>query len=289
MSSTPFSWRAAFARGAQWRYLLVYVVGTLLPTLVLLAPVHGFLTALFDHSTREPELVPALDSAAFLEVVKQLGSPEGPDLHGVTHMMVLTGLFLVGPALAAAAAVVADRSARPRFRELLAGVGAYYPRMLRMVFVSILPLGVAIAISGAILHFVHRSDAHAVLETVASRNALIAGLAVALLVWLAQSTVEVARAVLVAEPERRSALLAWWRGVRFLVRRFPRVFGLCFVTTVVALALAFGLTAIRLRLDVTGPALIAMEFLVAQGAIAVLGWGRSARLAGLVDMLRAEA
>jgi len=138
------SWREAFARGAQWRYLLVYVVGTLIPALVLCAPVHGFLEALFDHSTHESELVPALDSAAFLEVIKQLGVPEAPDLHGATHTMALIALLLVGPALAGAAAVVAGHDAPPRIRELLAGAGAYYPRMLRMVFVSIVPLGIAI-------------------------------------------------------------------------------------------------------------------------------------------------
>jgi hypothetical protein len=285
--STLQSWRGAFRRGAQWRYLLVYVVGTLIPSLVLCASVHGFLETLFDHSTREAELVPALDSAALFDVLKQLTAPEGPDLHGAMHTMVLTALFLVGPALAGAAALVADRDTPPRIRDLLAAAGAYYPRMLRMVFVSIVPLGIAIALSGAILHFARRSEAHAVLESDATRTAVIAGIGVAVLVWLAQSTVEVGRAVLVAEPERRSAFLAWWRGVRFFVRRLPSVLGLCAVTTLVALAIAFALTALRLRLTVTGPALIAMEFLVAQGAIAVLGWGRSSRLAGLVDMLRA--
>lgn len=286
--STLQSWRAAFARGAQWRYLLVYVVGTLIPALVLLAPVHGFLAGLLDHSTREPELVAQLDSGGFFEILKQLGAPEGPDLHGSVHTMVLVALLLVGPVLAGAACVVADRSAPPRLRELLAGAGGYFPRMLRMVFVSIVPLGIAIALSAAILHFAHRSEEHSVFEAAATRTSLIAGIGVAVLVWLAMSTVEVGRAVLVAEPERRSALLAWWRGVRFFARRFPGVFGLCFATTVIALAVAFGLTALRLRLNVTGPALIAVEFLVAQGAIAVLGWGRSSRLAGLVDMLRAE-
>jgi hypothetical protein len=282
------SWRGAFARGAQWRYLLVYLVGTLIPALVLCASVHGFLETLFDHSPRESELVPFIDSAAFFDVVKQLTAPEGPDLHGAIHTMVLIALFVVGPALAGAAAVVADRDTAPRMRELLAGTGAYYPRMLRMVFVSIVPLGIAIALSGAILHFAHGSEAHAVLETAATRTSLIAGIVVAVLVWLAQSTVEVGRAVLVAEPERRSAFLAWWRGVRFFARRFPRVLGLCAATTLIALAFVFALTALRLRLNVTGPALIAVEFLVAQGAIAILGWGRSSRLAGLVDMLRAE-
>jgi hypothetical protein len=286
--STLQSWGAAFRRGAQWRYLLVYVVGTLLPALVICAAVHGFLEGLLNHSTRASELVPALDSAAFFEILKQLGAPEGPDLHGATHTMVLFALFLVGPALAGAAAVVADRDAPPRLREMLAAAGAYYPRMLRMVFVSLVPLGIAGALSALILHLAHQSDAHAVLETDATRTSLIAGIGVAVLVWLALSTVEVGRAVLVADPQRRSAFLAWWRGVRFFTRRFPSVLGICLVTTLAALALALALTALRLRLIVTGPAAIALEFLVAQGAIAVLGWGRSSRLAGLVAMLRAK-
>ncbi len=286
--STLQSWRGAFARGAQWRYLLVYVVGTLIPALVLCAPVHGFLEGLLDHSPRQGELVAQLDSAGFFEILKQLQSPEGPDLHGATHTMALIALLFVGPALAGAAATVAERSAPPRLRDILAGAGAYYPRMLRMLFVSILPLGMAIAASAAIFHFVHRAERHMVLETEAARDSLLAGIAVAVLVWLAQSTVEMGRAVLVAEPKRRSAFLAWWRGVRFFARRFPSVFGLCALTTLVALALAAALTALRLRLNVTGPGLIAMEFVVAQGAIAVLGWGRSSRLAGLVAMLRAN-
>lgn len=282
------SWRAAFARGAQWRYLLVYVVGTLIPALVLFAPVHGFLETLFDHSTREAGLVPALDSAAFFEILKQANSPEGPDLHGAVHTMALSGLFLVGPVLAGAAAAVAERGTPPRLRELLGAAGAYYPRMLRMVFVSVVPLGIAIALSAAALHFAHKSEAHAVFETEATRTSVLAGIGVAVLVWLALSTVEVGRAVLVAEPKRRSAFLAWWRGVRFFARRFFGVLALCGLTTLAPLAIAAGLTALRLRLNVTGPALIAMEFVVAQGAIAVLGWGRSSRLAGLVDMLRAQ-
>lgn len=286
--STLQSWRSAFARGAQWRYLLVYVVGTLIPALVLCAPVHGFLEGLLDHSPRQGELVAQLDSAGFFDILKQLQSPEAPDFHGAVHAMVLIAVLLVGPALAGAAAAVADRDAPPRLRELLAAAGAYYPRMLRMVFVSVVPLGAAIALSAVVLHFAKRSAAHAVLETEATRTSLVAGIGVAVLVWLAVSTVEVARAVLVAEPERRSAFLAWWRGVRFFVRRFPRVFGLCFVTTALALAVAFGLTAIRLRLNVTGAALVALEFVVAQAAVSVLGWGRGSRLAGLVAMLRAE-
>ena len=48
-----------------------------------------------------------------------------------------------------------------------------------------------------------------------------------LFVWLAHVTVEAGRAHLAAEPERKSALLAWWSGVRLAVRRPGKVLGLC--------------------------------------------------------------
>jgi hypothetical protein len=158
--------------------------------------------------------------------------------------------------------------------------------MLRLTFVSIIPLGIASALGAGVLRVADRSVVHAVLESSGTRTMVLSWIAVVLLVWLAQATVETGRAVLVAEPERKSAFLAWWRGVRFLVRRIPRVLGLCAATSIAALALAAVLTAIRLRLHVSGAVTIAVEFLFAQAAVAAVGWGRCSRLAGLVEMLR---
>lgn len=279
--------KRALLRGAQWRYLLLFVVGTLLPAHLVMAPVHGFLKSLLDWSTREPELVSKLDSPAFFEILRQSSEP-GVRFAPALTLAVLLAL-LVAPALAGAAATIAAASegAGPvRVRALLEGAGSYYPRMLRMAFVSVLPVGAASGLAAMAFKLASRANAHATLESVATRNSLLAGIAAALLVWLAASTVETARAVLVAEPERRSALKAWWRGVGLLVRRPGPVLAVCGATTLVALLLAFVVTAVRLRMPVAGGATIALELLVAQLAVASVGWGRASRIAGLVQVAR---
>jgi hypothetical protein len=280
-------YKRAILRGAQWRYLLLFVVGTLLPAYAVLAPVHGFLKPLLDTSTREPELVSSLDSPAFFEILRQSNEP------GVRFAPALLGALLlallIAPALAGAAAVVATagEGAGPvRLRDLLEGAGSYYPRMLRMALVSLLPLGVASALAAGAFKLADHASAHATLESAATRDSLLAGIGATLLVWLATSTVEVGRAVLVAEPERRSAIKAWWRGTRLLVRRPGQVLGVCGATTVLALLLAVAFTAVRLRMPVSGPVMIAIELLVAQAAVAAIGWGRASRIAGLVEVAR---
>jgi hypothetical protein len=280
------AWRRALSHGAQWRYLVAFVLGTLLPALIALGPVHAFFKSLFDQSTRSRELVSSLDSSAFFEVLHQLGEPSGVAVGKGLPGAILVAL-VIAPAMAAAAATVAKSDARVDVRDLLGGVGSLYPRMLRMAVTSLLPFGVASAIAAVIVTLVGKANEHSVLESAASRNSLIAGLAAAVLVWLAHSTVELGRAFLVAEPERRSAFLAWWSAVRLFVRRPVQVLGLCLVTTLAALLLAAVFTAVRLRMSPSGPLTIAIEFLVAQAAVAAIGWGRSSRLAGLVEVVRA--
>jgi hypothetical protein len=278
-------WKSALARGTQWRYLLVFAVGTLCPSALAFAPSHHFFGDLFDHSTRAHELVARLDSSAFLEVARQLGEPAGAGMMPGITMALLTTL-VVAPALAGAAAAIAQSEAPLTLSALLAGAGRLYLRMLRMTLVSLLPVGVAGGIGYALLHAVGKANAHAVLESSASRNSSLAWVAVVLLVALAQSTVETGRAYLAAEPEKRSAIKAWWRGLRLTVRRPGRVLAMYAGTTVASLLLATLLTALRLRLFPAGGATIALGFLLAQVAVAAVGWGRASRLAGLVAIVR---
>jgi hypothetical protein len=280
--------RAALVLGTQWRYLLVFVAGTLLPSVLALAPAHRFFGDLFNTSPRAGQLVARLDSAAFFEVMRQLGEPAGMAVvPGVMGSLIVT--LAMGPALAGAAATVALSDTPPTLSALLAGAGRLYLRMFRMALVSILPVGVAAAAGGALVHFVGKANAHVVLDGTASRNATLAWLALILLVALAEWTVEAGRAVLVAEPDRRSAFRAWLRAVRLTLRRPAPVLGMCAGTTIASLLLAALLTALRLRLFPAGWATIALDFLVAQAAVAAVGWGRASRLAGLVDIVRAEA
>jgi hypothetical protein len=281
-------YRRAFVRGAQWRYLALYVLATMLPALLVFVPAHRFFASLFDQSTRSREIVSSLDSSAFFEVLRQLFDPTGTAA-GITPSLVGAVLvsLAISPALAGAAATVAHRDAPVRLRDLLGGAGSLYPRMLRMAITGLLPNGVAFVLAAIILRLVGKANDHALLEASASRNSVLAWILVLLLFWLAQSTVEMGRAVLVAEPERRSALKAWGRGVRLLVRRPRRVLGLCLATTVAALLLAALFTAVRLRLPVSGATMF-LELLVAQAAVASVGWGRASRLAGLVEVATTE-
>ncbi|HEY1693363.1 MAG TPA: hypothetical protein VGG39_14450 [Polyangiaceae bacterium] len=277
--------KGAMVRGTQWRYLLVFVAGTFLPSLLLFGPAKGFFGGLFDHAIREASLVRTLDSPALFEVLRQMGEPAGESL-GPGLSAAFFATLLVAPALAGAAAAVAQSEAPLATSALMAAAARLYLRMLRMAFVALVPVGLAVGASAAILHAIGKSNAHAVHESAAWHATLAGWFGAVVLVGLASSTVEVGRAYLVAEPERRSAFLAWWRGARLTVRRPVAVLGTCLATTAASLVLAFLLTALRLRLFPGGMATILLGFLVAQAAVAVVGWGRASRLAGLVSVIR---
>ncbi len=278
-------------RAADWRYLLLFVIGVLLPTSLLLMPVLSFLGSLFDTSPLAADLVGTLPSGPFIEVVRQLGeAPAAAIGPGLRASLLIAALF--APALAAATVALAGTSpthgALP-LRALLGAVGELYPRMVRTAVVSLLPLGVAGALVAATMHFTDQAKERAVVESSASRFTLITTLVAVLLVWLANVTVDAARAHFAAEPERRSALLAWWSGLKLTARKPLAVLGVSLITTLLGVGLAALVTAIRLRVPQTGSGSIAVTFVVAQIAVLPLAWSRAARVIGLADLIRGEA
>jgi hypothetical protein len=282
-------WGKALKRGAQWRYLVVFVVAMLAPTGLALMPIASFLGSLFDHSTRSADLVARLDSPAFVEVLRQLGEPTGAAI-GPGLLGALLLALVVGPGLAGASVELARASeARLRVRDLLGGAGEVYPRMVRMTLAACVPLGVAGAGAALAFHLAGKSADRAVLESSADHAKEIATAVSVLLVWLAHATVEAGRAHFAAQPERRSALLAWWSGVRLTVRHPLRVLGLCLVTTLFGVGGALLVTALRYRLSVGGAWTIALSFVLAQIAVAAIAWGRASRMVGLVEVIRDES
>jgi hypothetical protein len=280
-------WQSALRRGGDARYLAVYVFALLLPAVVAYVPLSGFLQSLFDFSTRSKELVAWLDSPALIEVFRQLATPEATGIgSGLVGAFVVAAV--VAPLLAGAALALAKTTGTLDFRTLLGGAASLYPRMVRTSVASLVPLGVAGAGAALALHVSRKASETATLESTATRAQLLAVVASIALFWLANVTVEAGRAYLGAEPQRRSALVAWWSGVRLLVRRPLRVLGLSFVTTLVGVGLALVVTAIRFRIAQSGTASIALAFVLAQLAVAALAWGRSSRLAGLVALIQAD-
>jgi hypothetical protein len=280
-------WRRAFAHGAQWRYLILFLLAMILAAALALGPIATFLASLFDHSPQFEALVSRLDSPAFVEVLRQLREPAGAPVMPGVHDAFHTALLL-SPALAGAAVVLARKSGPSDVRTLLAGAGELYPRMLRMALAGLIPFGIAAGIAAGAFHLAGKAGDDAILESTASHATELATAITVLFVWLADAIVEAGRAHLAAEPERRSAIVALWSGVRLTVRRPGRVLGLCFVTTIAGLGLALILSAIRFRIVQAGAGSIGVAFVLGQLAVAAIAWGRLSRLSGLVSLIRDE-
>ncbi len=278
-------------RAADWRYLILFVIGVFLPTSLLLLPVVSFFGSLFDTSPLAADLVKTIPSGPFTEIMRQIGEPSTAAIGPGLRASLLVAAVLA-PALAAATVALARTSPTQgplRLRALLGAIGELYPRMVRVAVVSLLPLGVAGALIGAMMHFADQAKDRAVLESSASRLTLITTVVAVLLVWLANLTVDAGRAHFAAEPERRSALLAWWSGLKLTARHPLAVLGLGVVTTLLGVGVAAIVTAIRLRIPQSGSASIAVTFVVAQIAVLPLAWSRAARIIGLADLIRGDA
>lgn len=279
------SFGKAARRGGDWRYLVLFLVSVMLPSVLLFLPVQSFLGGLFDTSPRAEELVRTLDSSAFMEVMKQSGEPGTEGMGAGFHAALLVAAIFA-PILAGAVVHLARTRETTGFRSLLGAVGELYPRMLRMAVVSVLPLGIAGGLIAAVMHFTSGATDKAVLESSADRLSFASKAVAVLLVWLANVTVDAGRAHFGAEPERKSAFLAWWSGVKLTARHPLDVLGLCLGTTLLGVGLAAFVTAIRLRVPQSGGATIALTFVLAQLAVVPLAWGRATRVVGMADLIR---
>jgi hypothetical protein len=284
----PGLWRRALSRGAQVRLLLLTVAALALPAALGTLPILSFLAALLDRSTRARELVAALDSAGLVEILRQLGDAPAAAAIPAGILAAAIASAALAPALGGAALTVARAEGQVGFRDLLRGAGEYYGRLLRTMAAALVPFAIAGAIAAAGFHFASKAGEGAVLEASATRSFRLA-LAVAFTVFvLAQITLDAGRAHFGAQPERRSAFLAWWSGAVLVARHPVRVLGLCAVSSVLGLGLALLLTALRLRLHQTNAGTVALSFAVGQLAVAAVAWERASRLAGLTELVRAR-
>lgn len=287
---TPRLSRRSLAHALQWRLLLLWVVLLLLPTLIAMLPISGYLGGLLDHSPHAKELIATMDGSTFTEVLRQLNDAGASTAIGGGFLAALLILLIVSPALAGAA-VAAARSDEPlRTGALLRGAGENYGRMLRLgLLVSGIPLAVA-AIPGGLAFKLAKSAAEkATLESQAIRGQRIALVVALVAFFLAQLTLDAGRAQFAAQPERRSAFLAWWSGVKLLLRRPSKVLGLGLTTAVVCLGLAAALFLLRLRIVQSGAGGVVLAFVLAQLAVAAVGWHRASRIIGLTELASADA
>jgi hypothetical protein len=278
--------RRAMRRALQWRLLLVSPIALLVAAAATLLPLAHFLGELFDHSPRWQEITASLDSPALAGLAKALMTPAAAGLAtGVQTSLLLAVVF--APFLAGAALLVAETDVRPRLRALLAGAAGYYPRLLRMQLVALVPLGVAGLFVAMAFGWAHRVNDRATSEAATHTSGRIAWLVALAFVFLGQLVVDAGRARLAAEPHRRSALFALGAGVKLVVKRPIQTLSVGLSSTVAALVACAVLLVLRQQITQSSGAAILLAFLLAQLAVAAIAWGHAAKLCGLVEIARA--
>jgi hypothetical protein len=170
--------------------------------------------------------------------------------------------------------------------ELLAGAMHEYGRLLRMLLWALLPLGLAGLAAGFALDLADGYALDARVPAEARHATLAASFLAALLFALVHLTLDLGRAVLALDRRRRSAVRAWFDGLRLLVRRPLASIGLYLGVSAAGLALAGLLGLARIQLPAIGPLAFAGAFVLTQLAVAVLAAMRCARLFGLMHLAR---
>jgi len=271
------------ARAAlQWRLLLVWLGAVLLPALLLALPVWSALSELLNHSVRAPELARTLDLLAFTDVMGELRRNNVALQAGGLAALIAT--LLLSPFLTGVITTAGRSQETARFRELFAGGMAEYPRMFRMLLWSIVPMGIALAIGGALGEAAEKHALGATLESDASTWSTAAHIATAILLLLANLTLDAGRAQLAIDRRRTSAVKAWWWGVKLMLRRPVSMLGGYMVLTLVGLLLAALLAVARLQVAGSNALLLLAAFVLAQLIALAVAWMRAARLFALMSV-----
>jgi hypothetical protein len=286
---TPRLLRRSFRRALQWRFLLFWLLLVALPTACALFPVWRFLHHHLGHSVLAQRVGGALDSRVVADLVKQLTETRaGNSLEAGAVAGAVVAIFCMP--MGAGAALALARAEEPlRFDGLLAAAAQHYGRMFRMLLVALVPLGLAAAGAAGLSRAAAKAAEHAVLESQALRYAQLAAAAAFVLFFVAQATVDAGRAAFATDPQRRSAWLALWSGARLLMRRPWRMMLASAAPLLIASIAAAFVLWLRLRLRQAGPGSLAVAFLLAEVAVAAVGWNRAARLIALTELMRADA
>lgn len=266
----------------QWRLLLVWLAAVLLPTAVLAMPFWAALGPILDHSVRAPELARSMDGLAFTDIFAEVRRNAVSLQVGGLVALALT--LLLSPFLTGVIVTAGRAQQTATMRELLTGGLAEYPRMLRMLLWAIVPLGVALAIGATLAEAASDYAAEAVQASDAAPWETAATLAAALLLALANLTLDAGRAQLAIDRRRNSAIKAWWWGVKLLLRRPGAMLGSYALLTLAGLLLAGLLALARLQVQGSNAVLLVAAFVLAQLIALSVAWMRAARLFALMTV-----
>ena len=285
---TPRLYRRSLRNALQWRLLFLWWASLLLPGFVAAHPVGHYLSSQLDHSTRAKDVVAWMDASTAVDLLRHLGDAGAGEALVMGLLGAVVALLFLAPFMAGAM-VAAARSDEPLpLHRLLAGAGEMYGRMFRTTLCGLIPVGIGAALASAALKAAQSLASKAIWETQAQRSFRILFVVAAIVFFLFHLLVDTARAQFVAEPARRSALLALWSAVRLFWRQPLRVLAVGALGSAVGLGLAALAMVLRLRIDQAGIFSILIAWMLAQAAHLSIGWGRAARIFGIAELARAD-
>jgi hypothetical protein len=175
--------------------------------------------------------------------------------------------------------------ARPAgYVPLLQGGIRSYGRMLRMLLWSLVPFGLAGAIGGGALRLAKNIGEKAILQSSADHAHAAALTLLIVLLVLAHITVEAGRAQFALDPGRRSAVKAWWRGVKLIKARPLATFGSYLALSVAGLALMALIGLIRINLPHANLIGIVIALGLTQLIVIAAVWMRTSRLFAMIQI-----
>lgn len=284
----PRSVFASTARGIvdalQWRLVILWMLVTLLPTLVVALPLWKVLDDLLGHSVHAQAWALHLDGLMFGDVFDALRAGKWM---GAAFLAGVLLTLVFAPFLAGMIVATGRAGRHLGFGALLQGGATEYGRQLRLSILAVLPYAVfAFAVNGLSSLVDGRVDA-ARLES----HALwyqYGGLLVAVVcLGIVQAVVESARAQFIVDIGLRSAFRAMGRGVlQFGRRPFASLFAYAAITIVGGVG-AIAIAAWRGHTTATGAGVLG-AFLIVQLGVAVVAWTKTARLLALAGLTAAN-
>lgn len=268
----------ALGAGLHWRLWVLWIIATLACALVAAIPICGWLAEQFNHSVHAADIAAGKAPMLMLDATMARHAPLAVLMEST---WVATFLMLLLSPLLAGAAVAGLRNRNAGFAELLQGGVAHYGPMLRLLLWSAVPLGLALLVLSILLGMNEAAHEDAVIAADASTGRKIALAIGGLVLVLAHASIEAGRGWLAADGRLRSALRAWWRGLRLLAKRPIAVLAVYLLTTLLALAFAAAMLALRQRIGVSGTGGFLLALLAGGLVPAALAWGRIARLSGM--------
>ncbi|MDQ3056532.1 MAG: hypothetical protein M3Q96_02105 [Pseudomonadota bacterium] len=272
----------SFGTALQWRLLLLWLLMLLLPTLLIALPATGWLQGQFGHSIHAGDIAGGRNLPLLLEGLFSLGDHVAWLSGSAVLATVVT--LLLSPWLNGMVIASIRAGRRLGFGELLQGGLAEYGRMFRTLLWSVLPLGIALGIGAGLMGMAgKKADTAIMASDVEGIGRIMFWTAVALFV-LIHASVEVGRGWFGADPTLRSAIRAWWRGCKLLLRRPIAVLAVYLGTMIAGYGLAALLGMLRLQFNGASAGGFVVAVLLTQLVIAALVWARIARLYGMAAL-----